>query len=81
MFSLYILVHAYLKYCNAKEKTIKNVMKSVFWNSSHNLWVDDNDICTILGYYEFLFENANVPDIVSIASIGFILDPIKKNYT
>ena len=72
------MVHVFLKYCMAnKDKDF--VKESIFWNSFYDLWTNDNDVYSILGYYDYLFQSANVVDINEIGTIGFILDPIKKN--
>jgi hypothetical protein len=41
--------------------------------------MDENDIYAILGYYDYLFQSANVINVDEMASIGFVMDPIKKN--
>ena len=69
------LVFTYLKYCHNLVLSGK-VCDSVFWNSFRQLWISDDDIYTIFGYYEYLYKNPSLDDM---ASIGFILDPIKKN--
>jgi hypothetical protein len=72
------MIHVFLKYCINK-KDENHVKTSIFWNSFYDLWTNDNDVYTILGYYDYLFQSPNVVDIDKVGTIGFILDPIKKN--
>jgi hypothetical protein len=57
----------------AMEEKLDN---NLFWLSFKELWVDAEDIDTILGYYDYLHKKPTAEDQ---ASIGFILDPVKKN--
>ena len=68
------MVFTYLKYC-FKNKNKDLIKSDIFWNSFRDLFIDD-DIYTIFGYFEYLYKNPSNEDM---ASIGFILDPIKKN--
>jgi hypothetical protein len=76
------MVLTYLKYCHmvdqmdAEETKPVDLSEDVFWLSFKDLWVDAEDIDTILGYYDYLYKRPTTDDQ---ASIGFILDPIKKN--
>ena len=72
------MIHVFLKYCMAN-KNSSIVSSSIFWNSFYDLWITDNDVYTVLGYYDYLYEIGDV-SVTDMQTIGFILDPIKKNY-
>ncbi len=69
------MVYTFISYClmNKEKDTVK---KNIFWLSFKDLWIADSDIYAILGYYNYLYKNPTLDDV---SSIGFILDPIKKN--
>lgn len=72
------MIFAYIKYCYALLKNENNTRNDdIFWNSFRDIWLDE-DIYTIIGYYEYLFQTPPNPSD-DMSSIGFILDPIKKN--
>lgn len=53
-----------------------DLSNDLFWQSFRDLWVNSDDVDTILGYYDYLYHKPTTEDQ---GSIGFILDPIKKN--
>jgi hypothetical protein len=67
------MIFNYLKYCQLNQDRVQD---DLFWKSFRDLWASDEDIYTILGYYDYLYRH---PVLEEIGSIGFILDPIKKN--
>lgn len=69
------MVFTYLKYCNL-HKNDQSVKNDLFWNSFKDLWVDNKDIYTIIGYYDVMFKK---PTLEDEGTIGYILDPLKKN--
>lgn len=73
------MVLTYLKYCQYADTMVDDksfLDEDLFWQSFKGLWASTEDIDTILGYYDYLYKNPTTDDQ---ASIGFILDPIKKN--
>ena len=70
------LVYMFIKYCMYNKDKVKN---SLFWNSFYDLWISDNDIYAILGYFEYMFSN-NLDNIIELMGrINFVLDPLKTN--
>jgi hypothetical protein len=68
------LIYSFIKYCilNKDKDHVKN---SVFWKAFKPLWIE-NDIWVLLGYYEYNFK---FPSTIDVGTIGFILDPLRKN--
>ena len=73
------MILTYLKYCqrlSQNDDSDIDLDQNLFWRSFKDMWVDAEDIDTILGYYDFLYKKPTAEDQ---STISFILDPIKKN--